>query len=271
MNPIIAVLSRFLQKAEREFVCGDLKELQLSTPAAAASILGLVIRRQLAAWLRWGPWLALLGIVGLTGCYLSGLVAHVQTGILLQIRTYLTYGVAYEPGGVTAVQQIVYASTAMIAVFLWFWASGFVLAAVSGRALWMTSLLFYVVVREGLFVRMALAGNIILKHGLVVTMFFRLLPLEPITVTCLLVLALGVRSARKGTLKQSTPILLSALGLTLVFLLAWMESWFPAGYAHWSGQPYDPTPFVYRVFPIVISAWPILSVPIFSKRLRACA
>lgn len=267
MNRIVAALSRLLEPVERECVCGDLEELRLTAPAALASILGLVIRRQFAQWSHWGPWVALFGVAGLAGSHLSGSVSQLQTGLFLQIKTYFTYGVAYQPGGVSVAQQIAYTATSIIAVLLWFWACGFVLASLSGRALWITSFLFYCVVRDSWLFRMATAGNVILKHSLWGTMLFRLSPLDPIMLVALLVLALGIRSARKGTLKQEPRLLLTATGVTLVVLLAWMESWFAAGFAHWSGQPYVPTPFLYRVLPLLAGAWPVFSIPLLNHRL----
>jgi hypothetical protein len=268
VNRIVTALSKLLEPPERECVCGDLEELRLSAPAAVANILGLVIRRQLAQWSYWGPLIALFGVAGLAGSYLSVSVGHVQAGIYMQVRTYLTYGVAYEPGGVGVAQEIAYTATLTVAMLLWSWACGFVLASLSGRALWITSLLFYSVVRDSWAIRMAFSGNIILKHGLWATMLSRLLPLEPVMIVFLFALALGVRSARKGKLKRNTPLLLAAVGFSLVILLAWMENWFPTGFAHWSGQPFIPTPFSYRMLPLLAGAWPVFSIPFLYVRLH---
>lgn len=262
MNRIVDTLSRLLEPVDRECTCGDLEELRLSAPAAAASILGLWIRRQLGEWSYRGPWVALLGVAGLAGYFLSGSVARVETAIFLQIRAYLHYGVAYEPGGVGVAQEITYAATGALAMLFWSWACGFVLASLSRRLLWMTSFLFYCVVRDSWAIRLVAAGNIILKHGFGISMLFRLLPLEPIIIAFLFALALGVRSARKGKLQRNTRLCLTAVGLTLVFLLVWMESWFAAGFAHWSGQPYLPAPFVYRMLPWLAGAWPVFSIPL---------
>lgn len=268
MNRIVTALSLLLEPADRECVCGDLEELQLSAPAATANILGLVIRRQLAEWSHWGPWAALLGVAGLTGFFLSGLLAHVETGIFLQLRTYLRYGVAYEPGGVSVAQQITYAATAALAMLLWSWGCGFVLASLSGRAFWITFFLFYWVVRDIWVFRLVLAGNIVLTHGIGVTMQFRLLPVDPILIAFLLALASGVRSAKKGMLPLKARLCLTAVGFALLPLLVWMESWFAAGFAHWSGEPYLPTPFLYRVLPWMASAWPVFSIPLLPDRGR---
>jgi hypothetical protein len=268
VSRIVAALSNLLEPAERECVCGDLEELRLRGSGAAANIIGLVVRRQLNEWSYWGPWVALLGIAGLAGYYLSLSVARVQTGIFLQIGTYLKYGVAYEPGGVSVAQNIGYTATLLIAMLLWSWACGFVLASLSGRALWMTSFLFYCVVQDSWAVHMALVGNIILKHGPWMAMLLRVLPLSPARIVFLLALALGILSARKGTLKRDTRLLLAVVGLTLVILLVWMENWFVAGFANWSGQPYAPAPIVYRVLPLLAAAWPVLSIPLLANRLH---
>ena len=265
MNKIIANVARLLEPAERECVCGDLEELKLSAPAALANILGLVIRRQFE-WRFWGFWVALFGVAGLAGSYLSRAVAQVQTDFFLQIRTYLTYGVAYEPGGVSLTQQIAYTSASTVAILLSSWASGLVLAALSGRALCFTSLLFYSVVQVSWVIRMLLAGNMILKHKLWITVLFRLLPLDPLSILFLLALMLGVHSARRGKSRQDKRLLLTVIGLTLVLLLAWMNAWFAAGFAHWSEQAYVPTPFLYRVLPFLASAWPLFLIPLLNRK-----
>jgi hypothetical protein len=258
-----------LEPGERECVCGDLQQLQLSTPAAARNILGLVIRRQFAEWSHWSVWIALFGVAGVAGCYLSESVANVDTAIFLQIRTYLTYGVAYEPGGVSLMQQVTYTATVAIAVLLSAWASGFALASLSKRTLLITGFLFYCVVRDSWVIRMTLAGNIVSKHPLgLKTILLSLSPLEPIMIVFLLAVWLGVRSARKGGLKRNTLALLPVIGLSLVLLLAWMETWFAAGFAHWSGQPYIPTPFLYRVLPFLAGAWPVFLIPFFQYRFQ---
>lgn len=272
MNRIVAALSKLLEPMEREYVCGDLEELQLSTPAAFVTIIGLVTRRQLAQWSHWGPWIALVGIAGLVGFSLSGSVSQLEIGLFRQIRTYLTYGVAYQPGGVSVAQQIAYTATSIAAVLLWFWACGFVLASLSRRALWMTLFLFYAVVRDSWAFRMATAGHIVLKHSLWGTMLFGLLPLDPLMLVFLLTMAIGIRSARKGTLRQTPSLYLAAAGVLLVIFLAWMKSWFAAGFAHWSGQTYVPTPFLYRVLPLLACAWPIFVIPLVNHMVcRNCS
>lgn len=268
MSRIVAALSELLEPEERECACGDLEEWRLSVPAAAANILGLVVRRQLAEWSLWGPWAALLGVAGLAGYFLSGLLARVETQIFLQIRTYLHYGVAYEPGGVTVAQVITYAAIGALAILLCSWACGFALASLSRRTFWITSFLFYCIVRDSFTIQLAMSGDIVLKHGLLFAMLYRLLPLDPFVIACLFALAMGVRATRKGTLPQNTCLCLAAFGLALIVLLVWMESWFASGFAHWSGQQYLPTAFLYRALPWLVGAWPMFSIPLLKDRHR---
>ncbi len=186
--------------------------------------------------------------------------------MFLQIRTYVHYGITYQPGGVSVAEEITYTATAAIAVLLWSWACGFVLASLSGRTLWITSLLLYCIVQDSWAIRLYVAGGLVLKHALWRAMLLRLLPFEPAAIAFLFVLALGIRSARKGTVQRNTRLCLTAVGLSLVFLLVWMDSWFAAGFAHWSGQSYLPTPVLYRLLPCLAGAWPVFSIPLLDGR-----
>ena len=266
MNRIVAALSKLLEPEERECARGDLEEWGLSVPAAAANILGLVVRRQLAEWSLWGQWAAPFGVAVLSGYFLSELFARVETQVFLQIRTYLHYGVAYEPGGVNVEQVITYAATGAITTLLWSWACGFVLASLSRRTFLITSFLLYFIFRESFTIQSAMSGNLVLKNGLLLVMLHRLLPLDPFVLACLCALVMGACAARKGTLPQATRLCLAAVGLTLIVLLVWMESWFAAGFAHWSGQQYLPAAFLYRALPWLLGAWPMISIPLLQDR-----
>ncbi len=198
MNYFVALLSRLLEPIDRECICGDVEELRLDTSAAAWNIVGLVIRRQLAEWSHVGPWAALFGVAGLTGSFLSGSLAGVEARIFVQARTYIHYGVAYQPGGVSTSQEVTYAATSLLVVLLCSWACGFVLSSLSGRAFWITSFLFYCNVRDSWAIRIVLKGNIVLKHELWLAMLFRLLPLGPDRVGILAGAGAGPSCRHKG-------------------------------------------------------------------------
>lgn len=139
VNYFVDLLSRLLEPIDRECICGDVEEPRLNTSAAAWNIVGLVMRRQSAEWSHFGPWAALLGVTGPTGAFLSGSLAGVEAQILVQARTYIRYGVAYQPGGVSTSQEVTDAATALLVALLCAWACGFVLSSLSGRAFWITS------------------------------------------------------------------------------------------------------------------------------------
>src|SRR3569833_1565639 len=86
-------------------------------------------------------------------------------------------------------------------------------------------------------------------------------------IVCLCALAMGARSARKGSLPQNLGTACAISGILLAVLLIWMESWFAAGFAHWSGQPYRATSFfLLRALPWVIGLSPILFIQLLSDQ-----
>jgi hypothetical protein len=68
---LVDILSRALDADERLAVCGDFAESGASGGEALLDVLGLVIRRQVAVWTHWQPWLCLVCIVVPLGMLLS--------------------------------------------------------------------------------------------------------------------------------------------------------------------------------------------------------
>jgi len=64
-------LSRLLESNERDAILGDFAESAERYGRALLDLLGLVVRRQVALWNDWQPWLALLGVVTPMGMLLS--------------------------------------------------------------------------------------------------------------------------------------------------------------------------------------------------------
>jgi hypothetical protein len=60
---LVDIVSRLLEPDERDAVRGDFEELGHSSGRALFELVGLVFRRQAAAWKGWRPWLALMGLV----------------------------------------------------------------------------------------------------------------------------------------------------------------------------------------------------------------
>jgi hypothetical protein len=77
--PIVLWLSGFLGQAEREAVLGDLTEYGESGVSAIANVLGLVVRRQTAAFLDLRLWLAVAFVI-LPVSYLLSAIAQTAAG-----------------------------------------------------------------------------------------------------------------------------------------------------------------------------------------------
>ena len=65
-------LSSMLEPGERGAVLGDLAEAGEPSRRALFGVLGLVVRRQVARWSDWRPWLMFVGFVIPTGVILHG-------------------------------------------------------------------------------------------------------------------------------------------------------------------------------------------------------
>ncbi len=59
---LLESLAQLLERDEREAVLGDIAETGESTLQALWSVCGLLLRRQLAHWNGWRPWIAAFGI-----------------------------------------------------------------------------------------------------------------------------------------------------------------------------------------------------------------
>src|SRR5207302_3824415 len=100
--------------------------------------------------------------------------------ISLHLRTYQKYGVWYDTG-VTAQQDIVSLCCLVVALIAWSWTCGFVLGSLSGRAVWLTWYMFYLVVLYSTWARFVLSGNIFLRDPRPLRIIMRLaLPLPPL-------------------------------------------------------------------------------------------
>ncbi|MDQ2711047.1 MAG: hypothetical protein M3Y24_02235 [Acidobacteriota bacterium] len=265
-------ISYLLDPAEREAVCGDLAETRSSGPAAFKNILGLVLRRQLALWTNWRPWLALLGIVLLVGFLLGKFLALFATGLFLQVGTYSKYGVHYQTGGVTAARDACHLTIWALNLCAWSWASGFVLASLSRRTLWLTAPLFYIAVQDAFFLYSLLVGSTIIGHPhppLWALMLRRLLPLNPALLLFLSVAIWGgYRGTRASSLSAKTATAFAALTFALVSLLFWSNGWYETALQEWSGGVLHTAPWAFRLLPLIIASWPAVCMPLLSRRFR---
>lgn len=127
--------SRMLETDERAAVLGDLAESREAGGRALRGVLGLVLRRRAALWKDWGPWVAPLGLIapiallgGWSGLRLIGWIGQ-------KFVTFWNVGVRYE-NGMTVVDDIVRLVCSVLLVIAWTWSGGFVMGALSRRAVW---------------------------------------------------------------------------------------------------------------------------------------
>jgi hypothetical protein len=159
---LLGILARALEPSERHAALGDIAESGEGFFAALRDLLGLIIRRQAALWTAWQPWLALLGIGGVTAFPLSRVVFRFNVAFGQQLSAHRKYGVHFGTG-LTVGQDIAFLICLAVALIVWSWVSGFVLGSLSGRAVWITWSVFYLVVLDAAWLRFVLSGNIILR------------------------------------------------------------------------------------------------------------
>jgi len=127
---MVEILSRTLDPDEREAVRGDFAESGESGGQALRDTIGLVVRRRVALWNDWRPWVAPLGLVAplLSGVFGVGWIG-------LQLRTIWTYGVRYEAG----LPLTDYIATLVCATLLpvaWAWSGGLAVGCLSRQNAW---------------------------------------------------------------------------------------------------------------------------------------
>jgi hypothetical protein len=144
-----------LEPHERDAVRGDLIETAATGRQALWQILGLVARRQAAHWAEWHPWFALLAVVLPLGILMSHAsrwwADSSAMDIALYVRiwewSYLTY-----PGWRRDVFEILWSLVLNgAALSAWSWTCGYLLASLSRRTVWVTAIVFALVVCFGTF------------------------------------------------------------------------------------------------------------------------
>src|SRR5271169_3266158 len=138
-------LSRTLEPELRHAVIGDLTELELLRRRAVWELLALVVRRQAISWREFGPWLALFGIAGPVVVLLSRISGGVVGELGRQAFMFWQYGVPYSNNGLTNTQEFEDLFCFSVAIICWSWLGGFVLAKLSGEALYVNGTLFYLI------------------------------------------------------------------------------------------------------------------------------
>ena len=143
---------QLLDPHERDAVRGDLWECGAGGWRALREVIGLVARRQAAYWMEWQPWLAVVAIVlpiGLMLSHASRWWADDAVYTTLEYRLY-EWSRLEHPGWRNDLFLPVWSAlTCGASLAGWSWTSGYVLASLSRRAVWVTIALFTLVVFLG--------------------------------------------------------------------------------------------------------------------------
>jgi hypothetical protein len=84
-----------------------------------------------------------------------------SVGILEQVVAWRRYGVHYNTGVISFRDDVIQMSCLAAAIFFWTAANTSLLRRLSGRAIWLTGLLFYIVVHDSSAARFIMAGAVV--------------------------------------------------------------------------------------------------------------
>jgi hypothetical protein len=150
MDWLVNAVSRLLINEEREIVLGDLAELGVTGGHAVREIVGLAIRRQIAQWAAWRPWVSVATIVLPLGFLLSYIARWWADGDAIYVSLYTTHwSAAYlaSPGARHDVLTVFWGiCSGWLALIGWSWTAGFALASLSRRTIVTTAPAFCLLV-----------------------------------------------------------------------------------------------------------------------------
>lgn len=132
---LVDLVSRMLEREERETVLGDLQEARQGTWRSLQDVFGLIFRRQASLWKGPRPWLA--GFAVALPC--SYLLTHVSISVtctyerLVNHRVYACWHTGHE--GFPLLLCHILLLTA------WSWAGGYIVGSVSRQTLWLSAAL----------------------------------------------------------------------------------------------------------------------------------
>jgi hypothetical protein len=153
---LVDKLLRVLESAERDAVRGDLAESNETGAQALRDVLGLVVRRQLALWQHWRPWLVLAGLVVPLGLLVSLVSSRVVGSAAIYPWMYfsnLDWAIVnYRAFWIILVQVISLVFPEMLALVCLSWTIGFALGPLARRSILVNGVLFCMVLWFGQFV-----------------------------------------------------------------------------------------------------------------------
>jgi hypothetical protein len=126
---VIEAASQLLPLKDREAVLGDLAETNQSLRQMLAQLFGLAVRRHLALWNSWQPWLAALGLALPTSFLLMGASISISS----TVQQMLSHPVPAHH----ALRTLISPGLLLIS---WSWTAGLVVSFLSRRTLWISGI-----------------------------------------------------------------------------------------------------------------------------------
>ncbi len=256
-------LSQWLEPDEREAVVGDLTETRAPLHDWLRSVGGLVVRRQVALWGTWRPWLGLIACAVPCGWWLGRLARWFSNGSAIYGWLYLnnwTWSFLTNPGArrdLLHYTVVFVVSAALLAA--WSWTVGFALASLSRRALVVTGGVFFLALLVELLDVPAPRPSD--GHNAVVfaSALYRILwPLALRATVIVCPAILGIRRGRRACAVQVSHAALLAISIAVAAL-----------WASGATAPYA-APWWNRALPILLT-WPGVYVVITAMSARASA
>lgn len=267
---LVEILAKCLEPCEQDAVLGDFAESREHYSTALCHVLGLIIRRQITLLSDWRPWLAIVGIGGAAGFFLSQFLFRVNVDVGQQLLAYRAYGVNYSTG-LTVEQDVVFLLCNLAALLVWSWACAFLLASLSGRAAWLTWPMFYLIVLNSALARFVWSGNIVMRG--VRPLPLLLSTLLPISIGGILFIASAAWGAVTGSRKKVLPLGLAkrlmAIAASITVLAVWITIMKDQARANWSEGVLQPVPLLSQIWPFMFVSWP--AAYILGMAQRSCS
>jgi hypothetical protein len=251
MNWLAEVAALALEPRERDLVLGDLAECGVSGPRAFFEVLGLVARRQVLIWTNWRPWFALIGVAGISGFYLSRMFAGLSVKIFEQISAW-RFGVHYNVGVTSFRDDVTQMCCLAAAIFCWTAVNASVLRRFSGRAIWLTGLLFYFVVHRSAMAWAIFSGAAVIRGNPPWWTFLRpALPLYLYPVSVCFFLIPAICGARR-----KFPAMIP-LTVVCTIAAALLGEYHAHDLERLSGGAFRPGLWPAIIAPYVLASWPV--------------
>jgi hypothetical protein len=158
-----------------------------------------------------------------------------------------------------------------VALLVWSWTCGFVLGSLSGRTVWLTWAVFYILVLDSEWARFVLSGNIILRDPRPLRLLIAAtLPLQIATLLFALPAICGAfLGVRRRVLSLRSAYLLASAITILTALTTWMSGWYETAREVWSGGAWPGVSWPTRLLPFVLVSWPAAYLLAKAKRQDA--